>query len=124
MNEVRVPSLFGALIAVVTALLAVEVYGKREIHLWSSGSTGASVQVQGSADDDWLIQSSTNLLDWTTPENVGPLLGGDTNAPLRELPASNANHQFYRALRTEGLYDSSLLRTFSLTFSQWVSRCT
>jgi spore coat protein CotH len=75
--------------------------------------------VEGDGDDDWRLQMSGDLANWTTLTNFGTLLSGRaTNAPWRVVgPASNSN-QFYRALRTTGLYDPSLFRTVSLSFTQ------
>lgn len=58
------------------------------------------------------------MTTWTTLTEFGTLLSGDTNAPTRVVGALTDSQRFFRALRTEGLYDTSLLRTVSLTFTQ------
>jgi len=77
------------------------------------------VQIEGGGNDDWRVQASPDIATWTTLTNFGTLLSGKTtNAPWRAIgPVTNSN-QFYRALKTAGLYDPSLFRTVSLTFTQ------
>ena len=82
-------------------------------------STNASIRVRGDKDDDWWLESSTNLTTWTTLTNSGPLLSGNvTNAPRRNLGSPYAWPTYYRARQTEGLYDPSLFRTVSLVYTQ------
>jgi len=77
------------------------------------------LQVQGDRDDDWRIEVSTNLTHWSTLTGFGTLLSGrTTNAPSRALGAASNSLQFYRALKTDGLYDRTLFRTVSLIFTQ------
>ena len=78
----------------------------------------ALIQIRGDADDDWRLQVSTDLTHWATLTNFGTLLSGGAKAPQRALGSPAAPRAFYRALKTGGLYDSSLLRTISLTFTQ------
>ena len=75
------------------------------------------VQVQGGANDDWYFQSSTDLITWTTVSNVGPLLGGSSNAAWARLGVLSETQTFYRALGTDGLYDPLILRTMNLYFA-------
>ena len=77
------------------------------------------VKVDGDKDEDWLLQSSSNLTHWSKLPNLGPLLSGnESNAVWRsiELPVTPAT--FYRAQRTAGLYDPRLFRTISITYTQ------
>jgi spore coat protein CotH len=84
-----------------------------------TNSAGWQLQVVGSGNDDWRLQGSSNLLTWSTLTNFGTLLSGhDTNAPWRSLTTTHGPEQFYRALKTAGLYDPTLFRTVSLTFTQ------
>lgn len=77
------------------------------------------VRVLGDADNDWRIQRSPDLVTWTNEVALGTLVAGDaTNAPARELTGLDAEAGFFRAVRTDGLYDPTLLRTFRLTFTQ------
>jgi spore coat protein CotH len=89
-----------------------------QIHIRKDG-TNTFVQVEGDGDDDWRLQVSSDLATWITATNFGTLLSGKaTNAPWRAVgPATNSS-QFHRALKTTGLYDPSLFRTVSLTFTQ------
>jgi hypothetical protein len=77
------------------------------------------VQFQGDANDDWRLQLSTDFIHWTTLTNFGVLLSGKTtNAPWRSVgPRTNA-HQFYRGLKTSGLFDPAVFHTVNLAFTQ------
>lgn len=77
------------------------------------------LKVDGDKDDDWWLQSSTNLTSWTTLANFGVLLSGnENNGPWRSAGVSAGVPTFYRALQTEGLYDPGLFRTISITYTQ------
>ncbi len=77
------------------------------------------LKVDGDKDDDWWIQSSTNLIQWTTLTNFGVILSGnETNAPWRSAGTKSAGPTYYRAMQTDGLYDPALFRTISITYTQ------
>ncbi|MBE0543339.1 MAG: CotH kinase family protein [Verrucomicrobia bacterium] len=77
------------------------------------------LQVDGDKDDDWWLESSTNLTRWTTLTNFGTILSGnETNAPWRSVGAMAGGSAYYRAVQTAGLYDPSIFRTVSLTYTQ------
>lgn len=76
------------------------------------------VQIQGSGNDDWRLQSSSDLRSWTNLTSFGTLLSGGTNAPWRSLGSAAGNAGFFRALKTGGLYDPSVLHRIDLTFTQ------
>ena len=77
------------------------------------------LKVDGDKDDDWWMQTSTNLTTWTTLTNFGTLLSGnETNAPWRSAGAKSATSTYYRTLQTLGLYDTNLLRTITITYTQ------
>ena len=89
-----------------------------EVNLEFSGSN-VLIKVNGDKDDDWWIQTSTDLMAWTSLTNLGTLLSGnETNAPWRASGAKAGVPTYYRALQTAGLYDPSLLRTVSITYTQ------
>jgi hypothetical protein len=88
-----------------------------QVSLWLEG-TNAMIQVQGDRGDDWRIQTSSDLVTWTNADALGTLLSGDTNAPVRSLGGLAEERRFYRACKTSGLYDPTVLRTISLTFTQ------
>lgn len=77
------------------------------------------VRIDGDPDNDWRLQFSGNLTQWVNLTNFGTLLAGrPESAPERSVgPATNAA-RYYRALKTGGLYDPTLFRTISLTFTQ------
>ena len=77
------------------------------------------LKVDGDKDDDWWLQSSANLTTWTTLTSVGTLLSGnETNAPWRSVGAKAGGPMFYRARQTYGLFDTNVLRTITLTYTQ------
>lgn len=77
------------------------------------------LKVDGDKDDDWRIESSTDLVNWKALTNFGTLLSGNqANAPWRSAGSPGNESTYYRALQTDGLYDKTLLRTISLTFTQ------
>jgi spore coat protein CotH len=83
-------------------------------------SPNAWLQIDGDHDDDWRLQSSTNLATWTTLTNFGTLLSGGlvTNAPWRSVGMATNKLTFYRALKTDGLFDRTLFRSINLIFTQ------
>jgi spore coat protein CotH len=88
------------------------------VNLQISG-TNVLLRVAGDKDDDWWVETSTNCADWTTHPSFGTLLSGnETNAPWRSAGPVGGGMQFFRARQTAGLYDATLLRTWSLTFTQ------
>jgi len=101
----------------LVAALALPAAGA-QLNTAPSG-TDLRIQFQGDANDDWRLQRSTDLTNWTTLTNFGVLLSGKaTNAPWRSVgPRTNA-HQFYRGLKTSGLFDPAVFHTISLTFTQ------
>ncbi len=85
------------------------------------------LQVEGDRDNDWRLQTTTNLADWTVLTNAGTVLGSHATAPVwRAVGAATNSFQAYRAAKTEGLFDPTLFRTVSLTFTQanWPSLLT
>lgn len=81
---------------------------------------GAStlLQVRGDPDEDWRFQVSSNLVAWSNATALGTLLSGGADAPWRPAGGHGAAGCFYRAIKTDGLFDPALLRTISLTFTQ------
>ena len=94
---------------------------------WITSGASPGIRVIGDPDNDWRIQRSSDLQVWTNDLSLGTLAAGDViNAPVRELTPGDHPTGFLRAVRTDGLYDPSLLRTFRLTFplSNWASLLT
>ena len=109
-----IPAIAAALACVVSAARA----GDGEVVLRLTNNA-VQMKVGGDKDDDWWIQTSTNLTTWTTLTQFGALLSGnETNAPWRSAGVMGEGPQYYRALQTAGLYDPTLFRTISLTFTQ------
>src|SRR5436190_600617 len=98
--------------------LALHSSHAAEIAVQTSGSN-VSLKVIGDPDNDWRLQGSSNAVQWSTLTNAGTLIGGrDTNAPWRNVGVLTNATQFYRAEKTRGLFDPSLLRTVSIIFTQ------
>jgi CotH kinase protein/Lamin Tail Domain len=76
------------------------------------------IQVQGDSDQDWRFQTSTDLVTWSNEPALGTLLSSDAQAPARSAGSPTEARRFYRALKTDGLFDATLLRTINLTFTQ------
>ncbi len=86
-----------------------------------------TLRIWGSRRYDWFLEGSTDLLHWEALAGQPPLLAHRTNPPVRVLPLDlQPGPRFFRARQTGGLYDLSLLRTLSLTFTQanWQTRLT
>src|SRR5688500_6836959 len=112
---------FASLTFVAYTLLALPILAAdRQVHLHQTPSD-LLIHVEGDDDEDWYIQSSADLTNWLTLQSFGTLLSNPTNAPVRSVGALTDAPLFYRALRTHGLYDTNLLRTIDLTFtnSDW-----
>ncbi len=117
---IRFTALLGAAVALGLSSRAADV------QLLNDGTT-PKIRVMGDADNDWRIQRSPDLVTWTNEAALTTLLAGDeTNAPAKELIGLDPQVGFYRAVRTEGLYDPSLVRTINLdfTFTDWATRLT
>ncbi len=79
----------------------------------------AVLQVLGDEDDDWVIESTDDVADWSESETVGTLLSGTrVQAPVMSVPLSDDPEaiRLFRARKTDGLFDPNLLRVFYLTF--------
>src|SRR5215212_10076628 len=112
------PARIFAHVALLCSLAVLFSSNAAEVAVRSSGSN-VLLRVLGDPDNDWRVQGSSNALQWNTLTNFGTLDGGrETNAPWRNVGAPTSAMQFYRALKTEGLFDPSLLRNASIIFTQ------
>ena len=78
---------------------------------------GNSFQVLGDKDDEWRFQTSEDLVSWTNTPGLGAVFSGGNDARSIPLDSGDAWHRFTRAVKTDGLFDTNLLRTISLTFT-------
>lgn len=109
---------FPRLVALLALLCAVVRAPGAEMN-WQIAGTNTLIQFRGDANDDWRLQTSTNLTHWTTVTNFGVLLSGKaTNAPWRSIGPRTNGPQFFRGLKTSGLFDPAVFHTISLTFTQ------
>jgi spore coat protein CotH len=113
----RLGLLRGTAAATIALLLGTTCARAGQVHLRVEG-TNLLIQVHGDADDDWFFQTSADCLTWSNAPALGPLLSGGNNAPWRAVGGHLSPRYFYRALKTAGLFDATLLRTISLTFTQ------
>ena len=111
------PLFYVALDLCAQSTLTLAAAKEGQIHQRDDG-TNLLVQVQGSGNDDWRLQGSPDLATWTNLLSFGTLLSGDTNAPWRSVGPPTEKSRYFRAVKTGGLYDRTLLRTVSLTFTQ------
>jgi len=80
--------------------------------------TNTLLQVRGEEGHEWRFQGSANLTVWTNQPRLGTAyLNNVTNAEVSLGTPSDAV-LFYRAVKTTGFYDTNVLRTISLTFTQ------
>lgn len=104
-----------------TAILAALLIGinlpAAELKLFSTPTNNA-VQIDSNKDEDWRLEASTDLVHWSEVPGFGVLLSGKTNPPTRSLGPNTTPQAFYRTVKTDGLFDPSLVRTISLTFTQ------
>ena len=88
----------------------------------------AAIHVVGSPKYDWWIERSPDLVHWERWTAPGPLMSDDAaRAPVRRLgPLGERVVGYFRGVRTEGFYDSSLIRNVHLQFTQpdWQARLT
>jgi spore coat protein CotH len=112
----------GALVAVLLLPTAGAVEGRLLVQ-WTA--TNAILRVEGDEEDDWRIETSDDLVTWIHPPAVGTLLSNPTNPLSKAIPTAN-DSRFFRACRTTGLFDPTVLRTMNLTFTQtnWQSLLT
>lgn len=114
MNRLRS---FAMVAPLLVASATVLVADKGQVRLRLEG-TNTFIQVEGDPDDDWRFQISPDFLAWSNAPALGTLLSGGTDAPWRSAGWHTNSQRYYRAVKTEGLYDPSLFRTISLTFTQ------
>jgi hypothetical protein len=89
-----------------------------QLHSWPMAG-GVFVQVEGDGDNDWRLEATADFLNWTPLAPFGTLIGGKAeSAPWRLVEAPTNSFRAWRAVRTAGLYDPTLFRTVSLTFTQ------
>jgi hypothetical protein len=105
-----------ALVVLVASISSTSA-ADAQLQTWMDG-TNLLLQVRGDADDEWRIQTSSDLVTWETISALGTLPSGKAEAPLLSVGEMAGPNVFYRALRTAGLYDPTIVRTISLTFTE------
>lgn len=110
------------LLATALLLTAVQEAESAEVQegtlVVQADGSNAVVQIRGEPNDDWRLQASSDLATWEFDRAFGTLLSGGPEAPRREVTNGQEAHRFFRAIKTRGLYERTLLRTMRLTFAQ------
>jgi spore coat protein CotH len=79
--------------------------------------TDRYLQVHGDAKKEWRFQTSSDLVFWTNAPALGATFSAQVNPPLRRVETTGVAARFVRAVETDGLFDTNLLRSISLTFT-------
>ena len=88
-----------------------------------SSTNGVTVQVLGDKDDEFRYQTSDDLANWADSAVLGLTMADadprTVGSDLLTVPA-----RFIRAVKTAGLYDDTLVRTFRITFpsANWATQ--
>ena len=77
---------------------------------------GLKLVVAGDNDEDWLIEFSDDLQHWQQDHPPKALISGNEQGPFIQVSESDAQARFFRAIPTEGLHDTRLLRQLELNF--------
>ncbi len=110
--------LVGGLLGGISTVATVATAADGLVNLQISNNV-VLLRVDGDKDDDWWMQGSTDLTTWTTLTDFGTLLSAnETNAPWRAAGTTTDELRHFRAVQTKGLYDPSLFRTISITYTQ------
>ncbi|MBL9135459.1 MAG: CotH kinase family protein [Verrucomicrobiales bacterium] len=119
LSQGRPMSLFLAGFILFLATLAASRAADSGKVLVGSDASHLLLTVDGDADDEWWIESSPDLVTWQREDSLGTVMSGNsTNATVVTVDPPSTPTAFYRAIRTAGLYDPTLIRTISLTFTQ------
>jgi spore coat protein CotH len=102
-------------------VLTVQKQGRAEAagaHLQvASSGTNVILQIVGDADDEWRFQTSGDLLTWSNAPAVGTVFSGVANLKTVPVNATDASMLFVRSVKANGLFDTNVLRTITLTFT-------
>ena len=77
----------------------------------------------GKKSQEWIFESSKNLIDWQHAVDLNPVLSGE-NSTSKKIELSTGS--FFRAKETQGFYDPRCLRVIDLNFedTQWANQLT
>lgn len=84
-----------------------------------------TLQVRGDKDDEWRFEASSNLGEWSSATGMGTMY---SDSEPRVVPISHLTDpvRFYRAVKTDGLFDDRVIRTLHLKFemANWATLLT
>ena len=87
------------------------------------GNNKITLTPSGKKSQEWIFESSKNLIDWQHAVDLNPVLsGGNSTSEKIELSTGS----FFRAQETQGFYDPRCLRVIGLNFedTQWANQLT
>ena len=111
------------LTAFAAAVLAATAGADDGRLLVSLSGTNTFLQVWGDKDDEWRFEASADLVAWSNAPALGAVHAGKSAAPPVGAGSPAGDRRFFRAVRTDGLFDVAVLRTLNLTFQKtnWLS---
>lgn len=122
MPKLRVLSL---LICCTLLLACAPIEGTAaDLHIQSTPG-GPALQVRGNRSDEWRFESGSDLASWSSAAGLGTMYSDGEPRPLPSLQLSNSM-RFFRAVKTDGLFDDHVIRTIHLNFamSNWANLLT
>lgn len=118
MNVARMGKGVLAIVALLGVVVGSAPVRPADIVQLGHDGTNAWVRIFGDDDHDWRLQTSIDCTNWSVVTGLGALLSQPDVPAWRSLGPPVVGTHFFRAVRTEGLFDTSLVRTIRLTFPQ------
>ena len=87
------------------------------------GNNKITLTPSGKKSQEWIFESSKNLIDWQHAVDLNPVLSGGNSTSKKFTLITTA---FFRAQETQGFYDPRCLRVIDLNFedTQWANQLT
>ena len=87
------------------------------------GNNKITLTPSGKKSQEWIFESSKNLIDWQHAVDLNPVLSGGNSTSKKFTLNTRA---FFRAQETQGFYDPRCLRVIDLNFedTQWANQLT
>lgn len=98
----------------LTNAIAAEEEGQVRVAAHAQETT---VSVAGSPKDEWRFQTAQDLRTWMDAPALKSVYSGSLSNQEVTLDLSVSSYGFIRAVKTAGLFDTHLLRTIHLTFT-------
>ena len=106
-----------------TLLLTISAFGVEPDISITYDSQKISLIPSGKKKQEWIFESSKNLINWEHDVSLKPVLSGENTTSTQKGLGTNI---FFRAQETEGFYDPRCLRVIDLNFedNQWINQLT